>query len=360
MQLLIATPLYPPDIGGPATDSSAIVQCLHSLGEDARVVSFSQVRTLPRIVRHLRYAWLLIRAGRGVDAVVAFDTLPVALPALLASILLRVPLIVRVPGDYAWEQGTQRFGVQDTIEDFQQKRYGLRVETLRWLQRFILRRAALVLVPSDFFVRLMDTWGIDQARIQRVYLGLPAEEKGVSIPVTNEKVMFSLGRFVPWKGFRLLIDLLPELPGWKLMIAGDGPEHTAIAQYAQQHGVSARVLLPGMISREEVMGWYRRADAFVLNTSQENFSFQVLEAMREGSAIITTRIGSLPELVTDGVEGVLLEPNDRTAFLEAVRSIEQEPERWKARREAARRKAHVFSIEASARGSVEAIRSVCI
>jgi glycosyltransferase involved in cell wall biosynthesis len=214
-------------------------------------------------------------------------------------------------------------------------------------------------VISDFFMSIIATWGVDPHRTKRIYLGLPMEEESATVPSIEGKVLFSFGRFVPWKGFMLLVDLLVDLPAWTLVIAGNGPEYEAVASHAKDRGVINRVQLPGQIAREEIIGWLRRADAFVLNTSQENFSFQVLEAMREGAAIITTRVGSLPELITDGVEGVLCEPNDGKGFLTAIRSVIDEPELWKARRYAARQKALQFSIETSARETADAIRTVC-
>jgi glycogen(starch) synthase len=302
---------------------------------------------------------LLIRAGRNADVLIAFDTFSVALPSYLAARWLRLPLVVRVPGDYAWEQGVQRFGIRDSIEVFQHKKYGIQVEALRSVQRFILRHAALVLVPSDFFLKLVGDWGLPHGRTKRVYLGLPMEAEPADIPSIEGNVIFSLGRFVPWKGFPMLIDLLLRFQDWQLVIAGSGPDHKNIEALAREKGVASRVLLPGMISRAQVIGWYKRADAFVLNTSQENFSFQVLEAMREGAAIITTNIGSLPELITDKVEGVLCDPNNIAEFAVALQSIEDQPQIWNMRKSAAQAKAHHFSIQTSAKGTVEAIRNIC-
>lgn len=359
MRLLIATPLYPPDIGGPSTDSAAVVESLRADGHEVEVVCFGAVRHLARGVRHYRYLRLLWKAARGTSAIVSFDTVSVGVPSALVARLRGVPFVVRVPGDYAWEQSTQRFGVTDPIEVFQHRRYGLRVELLRFAQRFVVQSAVLVLAPSDYFKGIMSMWGIRPERLERIYLGLPDENDAAKLPPVEGKVMFSLGRFVPWKGFPMLIDLLADLPDWQLVIAGNGPEYERVKAYAEQRGVASRTHLPGSIPRPELLGWFKRADAFVLNTGQENFSFQVLEAMLAGAPIITTRVGSLPELITDGVEGVLCTPNDLPAFRAAIDSLETEPDVWRVRRAAAKQKSAQFSIEASARACAAAITRLC-
>jgi glycosyltransferase involved in cell wall biosynthesis len=361
MKITLATPLYPPDIGGPATDAATLREVLTTRGMDVAILPFSGVRHLPKVVRHIAYFGKLLGAARGASAIVAFDTVSVGLPAALAARVLRLPLIVRVPGDYAWEQGVQRFHVGDSIEIFQRKRYGLEVELLRSVQRFVAASAALVIVPSDYFKGIVSTWGVAPERLLRIYLGIAATGEAVMPdPRPSGRVLFSVGRFVPWKGFTLLFRLLAKRPEWRAVIAGDGPLRQALEAQARVLGVTDRVAFTGTLPRAEVLGWCGEADAFVLNTSFESFSFQVLEAMAAGAAIITTRAGSLPELITDGVEGVLCEPNDEDAFRTALESIEREPDLWKARRHAAKLKASRFTLAVSGDAFAEAIETICV
>src|SRR3989344_4474464 len=134
MKIVIATPLYPPDIGGPATYSKLLFDELPKRGVDVTVLSFGEVRALPKIIRHFFYFLKLLKRGRGVDIIFAQDTVSVGFPSLWASKILGKRFFVRVPGDYAWEQATQRYGVTDSVDEFQNKRYGWRVEFLRKIQ----------------------------------------------------------------------------------------------------------------------------------------------------------------------------------------------------------------------------------
>jgi len=359
-RLVIATPLYPPEIGGPATDAAGLVAHLSKRGTVSTVCPFSSCRWLPRGIRHFAYAYRLLRGAYGADGIIAFDTFSVGLPAVLVAWLLRVPLIVRVPGDYAWEQGRQRFGVTDTLEVFQYQRYGFWVELLRKCQRLVVRRAELVVVPSDFFKGIVSSWEVDSQRLVRIYLGLDLLEESKSPTVVpGGKIVFSVGRLVPWKGFSMLIALMPLLPEWHLVIAGDGPLRVSLQEEAHTSGVADRITFTGPLTHEEVLGWLARADAFALNTSFESFSFQVLEAMLSEIPVITTTAGSLPELVLNEEEGILCAPDDAVAFRNAIASVAVDSEKWQARVAAAKRKASFFSKEASLNAFVEAIQKIC-
>lgn len=119
--ILIATGIYPPEVGGPATYTVLVEGELRSRGWNVEVLPFRTVRFLPKVIRHIAYFFLVIIRSINKRYIYAQDVASVGLPALLASRLVFRKFVVRVPGDFAWEQGTQRFG--DTIDDFQNKKY---------------------------------------------------------------------------------------------------------------------------------------------------------------------------------------------------------------------------------------------
>lgn len=357
MKVVIATPLYPPEIGGPATDASTLVTELTRQGIESALVPFSLVRGYPKVFRHIKYFFTLISLGRNASCVVAFDTVSVGVPATVFARFLRIPLIVRVPGDYAWEQGTQRFGVTDDFDSFQKKKYPGQVQILRALQKFTVYHAKTVLAPSDYFVRVVEGWGVPKERIQRTYLGIVLPK--TQSQERQKRQLVSSGRLVSWKGFPLIIDLLVRLPQWRATIIGDGPMRETLERYAKEKQVDNRLTFTGAVSREQVEEHLQKGSAFVLNTSWESFSFQILEAMASGIPTITTNAGSLPELIRDGVDGVACVPNDLDAFCAGVQSIEDEPEVWESRTASAQERAQAFSQEKAAHVFITAIKNVC-
>lgn len=348
MKVLIATGLYPPEIGGPATYTALLERELPEYDHSVVVVAFRESRHLPPGIRHVHYAFRLMKRAKGVDLFFAQDVFSVGLPALIVARLMRKIFFVRVPGDYAWEQSTQRFGVTESIDEFQGKRHSWRVRFLQSVQTLVTKYADMIITPSDYFNRLVVGWGVDAKKVKTIYNGVD-----ITIPVYTpvqkpaSLVMLSAGRLVSWKGFETLITMMKELPYWHLVILGDGPDHQKLETLIKEAGVKERVHLLGKVSREEVFAWCKAADVFVLNTHFESFSFQIVEAMVAGVPIITTNIGSLPELITAPSEGILLAPDDMAAFAGAIKSVVTDKSAWQNRTAKAEMKAKKFSIDAT-------------
>lgn len=331
MKLLIATGIYPPSVGGPATYSKLLKEELPKLGVDVEVISFDSVRHLPKGISHLRYFLKLIKSAPFADVIYAQDPVSVGLPALLAAVFLRKRFALKVVGDYAWEQGTARYGVTTTLDEFSKENRGYRffVRVLKTIEALVARSADVIIVPSKYLKKIVSNWGIRKEKIVVVNNAFTGESFG-SKDVTphaasEEKVIVSAGRLVRWKGFVTVISLIPKLlrhfPGLRLIIAGDGPERAKLEDDVRHLGLQSNVYFTGNVPQEKLFKYIANADVFVLNTSYEGFSHVLLEVMAVGTPIVTTGIGGNPEIVKDGENGFLVPPDDRDALLEAVEKI---------------------------------------
>ncbi len=346
MRILIATGIYPPDIGGPATYASLLNEELPKRGIKVKIVTYGPSgvsRKIPKGLRHLVYFWLcLVKSS---DVILTQDPVSSGLPALLAARLTGRKFIIRVPGDYVWEQATQRFGVKEGIDDFQLKKYGFKVEFLRWIQKFVTGSADLVITPSRYFQKLVSGWIKQPSKVQVIYNGIRLHERFLEPNKKNTKIMVSAGRLVPWKGFSFLIELMKDLPDWQLNIVGDGPEYDSLKSQVSRLGLADRVKLFGSISREKLFDLFNQAEIFVLNTGFESFSFQIVEAMSLGLPVVTTKVGNLDEIVDNGLNGFLLEPNNKKGFLDIIQRLDQDGILRKKISERAIVKAQKFSIQ---------------
>lgn len=369
MKLLIATGIYPPSVGGPATYSKFLFDELPKRGHDVSVLSFDEVRHLPKVVRHAAYFFKLLLKARGRDLIFAQDPVSVGLPALLVSWVTFKKLYIRIAGDYAWEQASQRFAVKDSIDEFQKKRYGLRTEFLRFVQRFVARHAYVVITPSNYFSNLVSDWNKHKKKVYTIYNGIELDPLSKEVPdirdslgiPRSQTVIFSAGRLVPWKGFDVLIELVPELvktyPDFMLVIVGDGPDRKRLQTLANDLGVQRYIFLTGALPRARLLTFLKASNLFVLNTSFESFSFQVVEALYQGVPVVTTNIGNLPEIVDDGLEGILLPPNDKSKLLSAIHLLLSDRGMREAFIARGKRKAHQFSIQATLDNLVQLIQN---
>lgn len=122
------------------------------------------------------------------------------------------------------------------------------------------------------------------------------------------------------KGHHLLLDAIPlvlkELPRVNFVFAGDGPQRENIEGKIKELGIEKSVTLLGL--RADVECVLKGIDLFVLPTLQEALGTSILEASAMGRAVISTRVGGVPEVVVEGVTGQLVEPEDSGALADAI------------------------------------------
>lgn len=329
MKLLIATGLYPPDMGGPATYTVFLEKHLPKLGITPIVIPYGSVRSYPIIIRHFVYLFKLIKSAKNVDVLYALDTVSVGLPVRIASMLTGKPYMLRVPGDYAWEQGQQRFGITETLDEYlAHPQRNVFVRLMASIQTHVAQYAHHIVVPSDYLKLVVMQWGINGEKITRVYSAL----KVIEVPETKWELKNRLasgvwtvttaGRLVPWKGVHALIAVIKQLTDEghdvRLEILGDGVCRKELEALVVSFGITDRVVFYGVLEREEMARRIKSSDVFVLNTSYEGLSHQLIEVMSLGTSIVTTDVGGNPELITNGETGTLIAYNDTKELHDAL------------------------------------------
>lgn len=333
MKVLIATGSYAPQIGGPATYVKILESLLPQHDISVSVVSFHTVSKLPRIIRHIVFGYRVYKFGRDVDIIYALDPISVGIPSAIVSYVSKKRFLVRIAGDYAWEQGVQRFKVKDHLDVFSRKNddYLIPVLLLKKLQKMVAEYAEKVIVPSKYFKGVIENWGIDSKKIKVIYSvaqELPFQGRKSDLRDMlrfNGKIVASAGRLVPWKGFEVLISLTPRLikryPSFKLLIAGDGPLMERLSNLVESKKLDEYVALTGSLEQDVLFKYIRVADVFVLNTNYEGLSHQLLETMMIGTPVITTRVGGNPELIDDKINGLLVPFDNKDELYKSITSV---------------------------------------
>lgn len=328
--ICVATPLYAPDIGGPATHVALLEHSLPRDQYELRIVKFSDVRHLPKILRHIVYMSKVIRAAKTAKFIYALDPVSVGFPVLIAARVLRKPFLLRVGGDYAWEQGVQRFGVHETLDEFVARpQPSFSVRLLQSLQSYVARRAHTVIAPSEYLAGIVATWGVPASHIKVVYsqpelagLALSRSDARKKLNIReDEEIVFSAGRLVPWKGFEGVVDAVGKIRASRparLAIAGGGPARQELEAHINSSGAGDFVTMLGQLPQDELIPWLAAADVVVLNTKYEGLSHLLLEAFVTRTPVITTPAGGNTELVEDGKTGLLVAYNDADALAASI------------------------------------------
>jgi glycosyltransferase involved in cell wall biosynthesis len=174
----------------------------------------------------------------------------------------------------------------------------------------------------------------DKARVVRN--GTDVAGVRAAAPETRARpYLFGIGRFVPQKGFDVLIDafgqIADEHPGHELVLAGDGPEREALEARAGAGGFADRVVFLGGVSASRAFSLFRGAAGFVLASRHEPQGIVVVEAMAAGTPVLATRVGGVPETVRHGENGLLVEGDDADSMAKGLRTLLDEPEAARAR-----------------------------
>ncbi|MBI2450083.1 MAG: glycosyltransferase family 4 protein [Candidatus Nealsonbacteria bacterium] len=282
MKIVLATGIYPPDIGGPATYVKRLAKELNQ-----PVISYSgRLKKYPKGLKHFLYFLGLLRLAKEADVIYAQNPTSAGLPAFWAAKLLRKKFVLKVVGDAAWEQ---------------KKNY------LKSIQAYVARGADKIIVPSRYVKKMVASWRVSENKIEVIY---NAVENGSRPDISKEdakknigidgNIILSVGRPVPWKGFddlrAIMPDLLKENPNFKLVIVGEDKK----------------------VPHEEMPFYFKAADMFVLNSGYEGLSHVILEAMSFGVPVIASSEGGNPELIEDNFNGFLVEYKNKEQIKQAI------------------------------------------
>jgi glycosyltransferase involved in cell wall biosynthesis len=341
MNVLMVTGIFPPDIGGPATYVPTMSSELVKRGHKLTVVTLSDRldhddcsynfpvhrirRSLFKPLRVLFTVLGILREGRGAQVLYVNG---LYLEAAIANYLLRKPMVQKIVGDWAWERATNNGWIKDNFEEFQIRKYAVKVELLKALRNFCVRRADTLIAPSEFLARAVAKWGVSAPKVFVVYnaVEIPSWTR-TTVPLRTRLNIVTVGRLVPWKQIDHLIEAVAEIDGAGLVVVGDGPERSRLEDLVRATKLTDRIYFAGQRSKEETLDLMTACDLFVLNSTYEGFPHVVLEAMCAGLPVVATAVGGTPELVRDGENGLLIAPNangelSRT-LMKLVSSLEQ-------------------------------------
>jgi glycosyltransferase involved in cell wall biosynthesis len=219
------------------------------------------------------------------------------------------------------------------------------------LNRVAFRRGVVPVAVSGAVARSFETShgfapaatipnGIDLRRFDRP--GARGRWRAANGFAEEDVLIASVARLEPQKDPVTLIRAFAQAPGY-LLLAGDGSLREAAAACARDCGVGERVRFLGV--RADVPELLCASDIFVLASRYEGNPVSVMEAMAAGLPAVAPRVGGIPELVDDGVSGLLVEAANSDALGRALASLVRDPQRRRKMGEAARSRAQGFRVE---------------
>src|SRR5215216_2167108 len=184
--------------------------------------------------------------------------------------------------------------------------------------------AEAVLVITPRLHRLLVSDGVDENRLHPIPPGVnpslfegPFEDPFADI--RRPRVLF-VGRLAPQKGVGTLVEAAGLLkdPSAQVLLVGDGPERPKLEREAKRIGVGDRVRFLGFFAHDRLPAVLAHADLLVLPSLYEELGTVLLEAMQAALPIVASRTGGIPDVIEDGVNGMLVLPGEPEALARAI------------------------------------------
>ena len=325
LKILVVSGIWPPDVGGPASHAPEVAAFLRERGHEVEVVITADAepapeaypvhwvrRSLPPGARHVETVRLLASEARRADVVYTTGMLG---RSSLGSLLGRTPFVTKLTADPAYERA-RRWGLTSGSLEAFQRRPPASSLPLRLARDLDVRRAAHVVTPSAYLRDLAVGWGVGADRVSLLPNPAPPlpelaprEELRARFGFDGPTLVFA-GRLTAQKSLDLGIEAARRA-GVALAIAGDGPDRAALERLGYGQFL-------GPLPRVGVLELFRAGDASLLSSSWENFPHTVVEALAVGTPVIATRTGGVAEVLTDGSNGLVVEPGDVDALTAAI------------------------------------------
>ncbi len=191
------------------------------------------------------------------------------------------------------------------------------------------RQVDCFIAASEAIRQMLVADGVEADRTVTVHEGIDVDHVLAAPPVTvhdafwlphGAPIVGNVAALVPHKGQRHLIDaahlVVGQIPDARFVILGEGELREHLEKQIHEHHLEKHVLLPGF--RTDVLGCIKGFDLFVMSSVTEGLGTSLLDAMACSRPIVATRAGGIPEIVEDGVNGLLVPPRDHPALATAI------------------------------------------
>lgn len=354
MRILIITPVFPPDIGGPATYVYELSKRLVKQRHEVFIIAHSENMHFQRnlndfalkifrlpfynrfsgnnsLFRILHAIKKFIELRVAPDIIYVHDPFMTGIPGIFGKFIKRCPLVLKLVGDLAWEISQRHHWTSQNLVDFHAA-LPLRGYLLEIAQYQIFTFCNKIIMPSRFLKELFKPL-CNPDKIVIIPNAVEIDENIQKADKTEIKTklglnkfsIFAAGRLVPWKGFDGLVSLIPQLvkdyPQIRLNIAGEGPLKPLLSELIKKLGMTNQIQLLGRLDKTQLLEYMRASDVFIMNSSYEGLSHTIIEALGCKIPVIATKVGGNRELIKHKWNGLLVNYNDQIQLENAVRTI---------------------------------------
>lgn len=328
MKIIVATPLYPPEIARIAVYSRQVARRL-KINNQVSVLAYGHKidpkddlavlvvdKTQPLFVRLLKYSWALFKLSKTHDIIYVQNAVAAGLPAVLVKYFTGKPVVVNFLEDEAWKRSLNWNLTSKSWDDFfNYKIIDKKIKRVVNIQKWTLRHASKILVNSNYLKELLvSKYKIKSDKI--LVLRHPEDRDfKLSLPmVRRPHQILVAGPLRPWTNMAEVIKAAASLSNKfsdiKLIISGSGPDKGKLVKLAKELGLFDRVEFLGQISQAEYWYLLKTVAVYVHNFSGIDYQDQISQCLLAQTPIIASNHEFNKEFLAAGDSNVLFEAGD--------------------------------------------------
>lgn len=307
MRLLIATGIFPPDIGGPALVAENLAEEFKKGGLDVKVLCYSEkketkdydfpvfriYKNVPKVLRYFLYFTAFLRAAGDCDFIYALSASPgISLPPLIFSKIFRKKFLIRPGGDFFWERAAEKKETDLGLKDYYQKEEHKKRKIPYLLFNFILQKSDFIIFPTDFLRDLyLRHYHLKKEKTEVIGYPFPRINSVFSKEIVEPKQILFAGRLIRLKNLPKLIEAFSKISSKKvvLKIVGEGPQKMSLEDRVKRLNLLERVYFAGQLSHAQLLEEIKKSYLAVIPSIFELGSFFALECIKLKTPVLLTK-----------------------------------------------------------------------
>jgi len=295
MKIILATPIYPPEIGGPSQYVKNLEKGLKERGIETEVISYNNLKKYPQPLRFFLYSLNLFKRAQNIDIIYTFNLISCGLPTYLISRILRKKFIIRLGGDFLWERAIEEGRTKKGLREYYEERKSLKEKFFFFLFKKILNGADKIVFTTNFQKKLYKKY-FDIIEKRTVIISNPFPEvKPINSQLSALKYEFLYaGRLIKLKNLDVLIKVFAKISkktnmSLVLKIIGEGPERDNLGIKIKNLGLEEKIIIKDSLPYSELLKEIQKSYFCILPSLTEISPNFALECIKLRKPLLLTK-----------------------------------------------------------------------
>lgn len=306
-RILIATGIFPPDIGGPATYVKNLSEDLLVFGHEIKVITYSDNKNEKKEIdnlsifkisrqqniffRYLKYFWRVLVLSEWADIIYAHDLVSTGLPcALVKTLKPRLKLVVRLGGDFLWEKSFNNGWTEKPLSKYYEQSKGFSEKIFLLVYEFVLSKCDKIIFSTEWQKEIYEKYlKVNPGKVVVINNAFPKYDLPTENRLEVEKTILLAGRLIKLKNFARVFEAIKDLKDIKITIIGEGPEKDNLRNISESLELNNRISFKNGVEQNELAEEIRKSFLVLVPSATEISPNLVLECLKLGKPAVVTK-----------------------------------------------------------------------